>query len=172
MGHPDQRLSLHWRSNPHRQEMTEQERVFAQWLKDHTIPFRYEQLQLIKNNDLAGHDFSDGKKVKKKDVLRGIPDFVFTNGEQTFVIEVTERKRPSVKQKHPRLQDPKRRLRHLARLARLDCAVIYREELQLFFTIFHQIAQSVSATEKDSIQGQFNILHQTVKRWADIEWST
>jgi hypothetical protein len=169
MDQADQRLSLHWRSTSHRQEMTQQEKVFAEWLELKRIPYQYEQLQLIKNNDLAGQDNVHGQKVKKQDVQRSVPDFVFQDGQETVLIEITERRRPDGRRPNRRQVDPKKRVRHLARLAQLDCAVIYREELELFKAVYSQCAKEAKSVEVSP--QPVTILHNTIKRWLEVEWS-
>jgi hypothetical protein len=149
--------------------MTAQEVELARWLDAHQIPFRYEQLQLIKNNDLAGQHIVEGRKVKKHDVLRGVPDFVFQDGDETYFIEVTERRRPDGRRPHRREADPKRRIRHLARLAHLDCAVIYRGEMELFMAVFEQCLQQTKG-QLPQITST-TALHLAVKRWQEVEWS-
>lgn len=149
--------------------MTTQEVELARWLDAHQISFRYEQLQLIKNNNLAGQHVVEGRKVKKHDVQRGVPDFVFQDGEETFFVEVTERRRPDSRRPNRRDADPKRRIRHLARLAHLDCAVIYRGEMELFMAVYEQCLQhphhrAVQITPTAA-------LHQAVRRWQEVEWS-
>lgn len=169
MDQADERLSLHWRSTSHRQDMTAQELELARWLDAHQIPFHYEQLQLIKNNDLAGQHIIDGRKVKKQDVQRGVPDFVFRDDEENFFIEVTERRRPDGRRPHRRDADPKRRIRHLARLANLDCAVIYRGEMELFKAVYEQCLQQPEGQLPSTTPT--TALHLAVKRWQEVEWS-
>jgi hypothetical protein len=169
MDQADERLSLHWRSTSHRQEMTKQEKFFAEWLDLEHIPYRYEQLQLIKNNDFAGQENTHGQRIKKHDVQRSVPDFVFQDGEETVLIEITERRRPDGRRPNRRQVDPKKRVRHLARLAQLDCAVIYREELELFKTVYAQCAKEAQLSE--NFVEPVTILHNTIKRWLEVEWS-
>lgn len=160
----DHRLSLHWRSTPYRQQMTEQEKSLAQWLAKNEIPFKYEQLQLIKNNDLAGKEVVHGRKVRKADVLRTVPDFIFEDpvSGEIFLIEVTERKRPDLHRPNRKHVDPKKRVRHLARLANIDCAIIYRDEMEKFFEVF-------SKNQLSEVNDVYH-LHQTVIKWLKIEW--
>jgi hypothetical protein len=168
MTQPDDRLSLHWRSTSFRQEMTDQEEMLAKWLDNHGIAFHYEQLQLIKNNNLAGQHVVEGQKVRKRDVQRSVPDFVFTQEGETFFIELTDRRRPDGRRPHSRQYDPKKRMRHLARLAGLDYAVIYRDELDGFFDLYQKISAEKNTT---SALSSLEILHTTVNRWSEIEWS-
>jgi hypothetical protein len=154
-------VSIHWRKPVENPRYTEQELAFISWLDELNIPYGYEQVSFIKNSPT-------------EKLLHKVVDFVFSetlpepsqNNDDFFVIELTDRKRPNIHRPNSRQRDPKKETRHLARLADVVHAILYRGELPRFKELFIEVKNKYFKDDSPNV----DVLEQTVFLWNEIEW--